>query len=91
MMMVDEIRPTPARWGRLLTESAAAEYLAIGRTFLRDKGPKPKSIGRRVVYDIRDLDRWADRLNDQPLDTKEHQDEAAEVERRILERLNGHG
>lgn len=74
-------------WPRLMDEPQAAEYLSIGKTMLREHGPKPKRLGRRVLYDRVDLDRWADRLGGQPLDIAEQAAEAAEVERRFVERF----
>jgi len=74
-----------------MDEPMAAAYLSIGTTTLRACGPGPKRQGRRVLYDRRDLDRWADRLNDQPLDEREEQEEAAEVERRFLEKRRAKG
>lgn len=71
---------------RLMSETEAAHYLSIGTTTLRERGPSPKRLGRRVLYDIKDLDRWADRLGDQPLDEQSAKEEAAEVERKFLER-----
>jgi hypothetical protein len=50
------------RWGRLLSEDDAAEYLGISRTTLRDQDIVAKRLGRRVLYDIRDLDRFVDRM-----------------------------
>lgn len=82
---------TKARWPRLLSASDAAEYLSISRTFLREHGPKPKSCRRRVLYDIQDLDRWADRLDGQPLDESDEAREAAEVERRFVEKRGARG
>ena len=69
-----------------MSEPLAAEYLSIGTTTLRENGPEPKRYGRRRLYDRHDLDRWADRLGGQPLTVPEQQAEAAEVERRFLER-----
>ena len=69
-----------------MSEPLAAEYLSIGATTLRDAGPAPKRYGRRILYDRRDLDRWADRLCGQPLTVAEQRMEAAEVERRFLEK-----
>ena len=40
----------------------AALYLSRSVTVIRERGPKPKRDGRSVLYDIRDLDRWADEL-----------------------------
>lgn len=76
-------------WPRLMGEQMASDYLSIGATTLREKGPSPKKYGRRRLYDRRDLDRWADRLDEQPLDAREQQEEAAEVERRFLEKRRG--
>jgi hypothetical protein len=67
-------------------EDMAARYLSIGTTTLRLSGPKPQRLGRRVLYDRHDLDRWADRLGGQPLTAVEQGREAAEVERRFLEK-----
>lgn len=76
-------------WPRLMSEPMAAAYLSIGTTTLRSQGPAPKKQGRRNLYDRHDLDRWADRLDGQPLDAREQQEEAAEVERRFLEARHG--
>ena len=76
-------------WPRLMSEDTAALYLSIGTSTLRVAGPKPKRLGRRVLYDIRDLDRWADGLDGQPLDERARLEEAAEVERRFLEKRRG--
>lgn len=78
-------------WPRLLTVQLASRYLSISATTLRDHGPAPKRHGRRVLYDIHDLDRWADRLDGQPLDESAEADEAAEVERRFFKERNGRG
>ncbi len=91
--MVAEATP-PARryWPRLMRESEAADYLSIGTTTLREKGPEPKHIGRSVRYDINDLDRWADRLDGQPLAPEQIEEETDAVTRRWLEkRKNGRG
>ncbi len=50
------------RWGRLLSDADAAEYLGISRTTLRELDLAHKRLGRRVLYDIRDLDRFVDRM-----------------------------
>ena len=80
------IRPVRARWPRLLKEPEACEYLSIGKSTLRDHGPQPKHLGRSVLYDIRDLDRWADRLEDQPLEENDRVKEAAHVEDEFFRR-----
>lgn len=56
---------------RLLSIEKAAEYLSISPKTIRNRlGPrapdpfpvKPKRIGKRVLFDIRDLDRFIDAL-----------------------------
>lgn len=95
-MKHEAIFADPARlvlpgWPRLLSSPLAAAYLSISETTLREHGPQPKRQGRRVLYDRQDLDRWADRLDGQPLDESAEQDEAAEVERRFLEKRRARG
>lgn len=79
-------RPLLPDWPRLMGEEMAARYLSLGTTTLRANGPTPRRMGRRVLYDRLDLDRWADRLGGQPLTVAEQQTEAADVERRFLEK-----
>jgi len=76
-------------WPRLMSETMAARYVGIGTSTLREVGPEPKRIGRRVLYDIRDLDRWADRLGGQPLADSDAKAEAARIEAQFLERRRG--
>lgn len=76
---------------RLMGVEDAAYYVGISPTYLRQHGPAPKHLGKRRLYDRNDLDRWADRLNGQPLDDVEDQAEAKDVERRFLENRRGHG
>ena len=76
-------------WPRLMPEPMAAAYLQIGKTVLRERGPAPKRLGRTVRWDRLDLDRWTDALDGQPLSPADELAEAAEVERRFLERRNG--
>lgn len=81
-------------WPRLMAEPEAARYLSIGTTMLRMHGPRPKRLGRRVLYDRHDLDCWADRLLEQPsqpaLDGLP-QGEPNDMGARIRARLNGTG
>jgi hypothetical protein len=67
-------------------EDMAAAYVSLSATTLREKGPAPARLGKRRLYDRRDLDRWADRLAGQPLTAQEMQQEASEIERQFLER-----
>ena len=76
-------------WPRLMNEKMAAAYLGIGASTLRERGPKPKKHGARTLYDRKDLDRWADALDGQPLDQDSREEEAGDVLGRIKERLGG--
>lgn len=76
-------------WPRLMPIDMAAAYLSRSPTVIRERGPAPKRDGRSVLYDRKDLDRWADRLAEQPLDEDERLKESAEVERRFLEKRRG--
>lgn len=82
--MVDRV--ALPQWPRLMGEQMAARYLSIGHNLLREKGPTPKRLGSRVLYDRVDLDRWADQLDGQPFDRRQLLDARKEAERRYLER-----
>jgi hypothetical protein len=45
-------------WPRCLSRRQAATYLGIGATLLAQIGPPPIRLGRRLVYDVLDLDAW---------------------------------
>jgi hypothetical protein len=74
--MKDEKGPIPvvkeaARWPRLLSIELAAEYLSISPKTIRNglgpRAPQPlpvkaKRFGKRVLFDIKDLERYAERL-----------------------------
>lgn len=84
-MGAEPIRAIQAYAPRLMGEAEAARYLSIGTTTLRKHGPQAKRLGRRILYDVRDLDRWADALDGQPLTDQQQQAEAEEVERKWRE------
>lgn len=79
-------RGTLPNWPRLMCAKLAAAYVGLSETTLRERGPEAKGVGRRRLYDRHDLDRWADRLGGQPLTVPQQREEAAEVERRFLEK-----
>lgn len=80
------VRASLPNWPRLMNAEMASQYLGISATMFRTLDIRCRNIGRRVVWDRVDLDRYADRLSDQPLTPSERQAEASEVERRFLER-----
>ncbi|WP_419808352.1 hypothetical protein [Sphingomonas sp.] len=83
----DAVRP----WPRLLSEGDAADYLSIGSTTLRGLGLKARRVGRRVLYDIRDLDRWVDRMDEQPIAAADHLRESIDEEERFFARRQANG
>lgn len=76
-------------WPRLMSADLACRYLGISPGTFRSLNIRSGNIGRRVVWDRVDLDRYADRLSDQPLSPIDRQAETSEVERRFLERRRG--
>lgn len=87
--MTEQSRIVLPDWPRLMPVQIAAQYLGIGETTLRKQGPEPRRLGKRVLYDRIDLDRWADALGGQPLDDTEREAEADGLLKRIQDRLNG--
>lgn len=85
------IIPFRARWGRLLSAADAAEYLGISPTTLKTLGIQAKSIGRRVMWDRVDLDRFVDRMTDQPIPAAEQGREQDDEEARFFERRRARG
>jgi len=77
-------------WPRLMCEPLAAKYLGISPTSLREHGPEPRRWRRRLLYDIHDLNRWADALAGEPLDEEQRDDEGDDIHARVMERLK-HG
>ena len=74
------------RWGRLLSEIDAAEYLGLSVTTVRGLGLLARRVGRRVLYDRLDLDRWVDGMDEQPVDTGDRANAIADEERRFFEK-----
>lgn len=79
--------PTFPHWPRLMKEEMAAAYIGLSPSTLRVRGPAPKHVGRAAMWDIRDLDRWADAISGQPLDPEQREDEGDDIDRRVEERL----
>lgn len=63
MMASQSARPD---WPRLMSIKDAAEYLGVSVNTFRALGICPLNIGRRVVYDRRSLDLYADQLSGHP-------------------------
>lgn len=74
-------------WPRLMAVDLAAAYLGIGASTLRQRGPQPKKLGTRTLYDRTDLDRFADALGEQPLDEAAREAEGGDIAARVKERL----
>lgn len=78
-------------WPRLMSLPLASAYFGVGAVTFRGLNIRPCRIGRRVLWDRQDLDRYADRLGGQPQSKKERLSEAKEVERRFFERRRKDG
>lgn len=74
------------RWPRLMSVMEAAEYLSLSATTVASLGIRVRRIGRRVLYDQKDLDRWADQNDDQPMTHGDAALAADDEERRFFER-----
>ncbi|PWG03486.1 hypothetical protein DF286_11855 [Sphingosinicella humi] len=83
------VRPILPDWPRLMRIELAAPYLGVSPSTFRSLNIAAHTIGRCVLWDRADLDRYADRLGNQPLAEPDRLAEAAEVERRFLERRRG--
>lgn len=68
-------------WPRLMSVGYAAAYLSISSTTFRTLGIAEQRIGRRVLYDRKDIDQWVDRLADDP---SEDRPRTAEEEERLF-------
>ena len=55
-------------WPRVMTEALAAGYLSLGISALRSRGPAPRRVNARNLYDRYELDRWADDLFATPVE-----------------------
>jgi hypothetical protein len=73
-------------WPRLLSIELAAAYVGLGVTAFEALELPARRIGRRKLYDRNELDRWADRLDGQPVEDGGGADESKAAERRFLER-----
>ena len=66
LKMAENTRPALPYWPRLMGADLAAKYVGVSRSgFLAQVGkfwPKPKRIGRRVLYDRVELDEAVDEL-----------------------------
>jgi hypothetical protein len=73
-------------WPRLMSVQLAANYVGLGETAFEALELPAKRIGRRKLYDRHDLDRWADRLDGQPVEAGDEAAESTSVEAQFLQR-----
>jgi hypothetical protein len=73
-------------WPRLLSVEGAARYMSISPNTFRALGIQSRQIGRRVLYDIKDINRYVDMMSDAPTPPEEVSAAGAEQERRFLEK-----
>lgn len=77
-------------WPRLMSAELAAAYVGISETTFRELAPvTAKAIGRRRLFDRKDLDRWADALDGQMLDPVQEESHKRGVEQAWLDSRKG--
>lgn len=74
-------------WPRLMGVSLAAAYFGICPARFRTIGIRPLRIGRRVLWDRNDLDRFIDGMTGHPVTPRSAGASAKAMERRFFERL----
>lgn len=79
-------------WPRLMPIAMAAAYYSMSENTFRLLGITPIERGRKVLYDRRSLDIFADRISGQPIDGVDAERAAIDQERAFLaRRRNGRG
>lgn len=84
-------KPLLPDWPRLMAEPVAAAYISLSPSTLRTLRLRTRRVGRRVLYDRRDLDTWVDGMSGQPLDERQQEEESARIERMFLEKRRARG
>lgn len=74
-------RPALPDWPRLMSIDTAAAYFSLSVNTFRSLGIAPIEHGRRVLYDRRSLDIFADHMAGQPLTSGEAERAALDEER----------
>lgn len=78
-------------WPRLMPLALASAYFGVCASTFRRLDIEPRRIGRRVLWDRRDLDSYADQISDPPIVPSNGTPLISEVERRFLKRLKDNG
>ncbi len=74
-------------WPRLMPLRLACAYFGVCDKTFRSLGIVPRRIGRRVLWDRQDLDRFADGMAGTPLRSADPTAGARAMERRFFARL----
>lgn len=74
-------------WPRLMSLPLASAYFGVCAARFRALEIRPVRIGRRVLWDRHDLDRFADGMSGQPVKGADPAAAAKAMERRFFERL----
>lgn len=77
-------------WPRLLSLQLASAYFGVCAARFRALEIRPVRIGRRVLWDRHDLDRFVDGMSGQPVKGGDPASEARAMERRFFARLKKH-
>jgi hypothetical protein len=70
----------------MMSIELAALYCGLGVTAFEGLELPCRRVGKRKLYDRQELDRWADRLDGQPVADGEEGAESKATERRFMER-----
>ncbi|MBZ6382252.1 hypothetical protein [Sphingomonas sanguinis] len=84
--MTDDNRKNLPDWPRLMPIAMAAAYYSMSENTFRLLGIVPIERGRKVLYDRRSLDIFADRMGGQPIDGVDAERAAVDQERAFLAR-----
>lgn len=74
-------------WPRLMPLRLACAYFGVCDRTFRSLGIAPRRIGRRVLWDRHDLDRFADAMSGSPVKGRDPDAAFKAMERRFFERL----
>ena len=74
-------------WPRLMPLRLACAYFGVCDKTFRSLGIAPRRIGRRVLWDRQDLDRWADKMAGVPTRSRDPAAGVRTMERRFFARL----
>lgn len=91
--MASDVTAARARlpdWPRLMSLRLACAYFGVCDKTFRSLGIAPRRIGRRVLWDRQDLDRFADGMAGTPSRSTDKASSAQAMQQRFYARLKKH-